>query len=274
MNKTKNKINGLGCLQNLRSLYRNGLDKQGRPIMFIKPSYNDNTVEYRLKALIYSLEETIESMDVRNGIEKMCMIADFDTESKLTKKSPDQTTVAKSFLGFLQNHYPERLGICFALNPPWYIRILWTIISPFMDPVTRKKIHFVNGDHAHMKKILLQYIDEDQLESGYGGGRKMEPDEDVRHQRQEAEKAKSSDQDGKSNGSTPAQTNDNAQASSSPPPPATEEETAATSSANAEAAPAEKIKQKKKQKKHKKKQPSSADQSISGEEAGTDDGDE
>jgi hypothetical protein len=159
--------------------------------MFIKPSYNPNTVEYRLKSLIYSLEETIESMDSSAGIEKMCLIADFEVESKLQKKSPDQTTVARNFLSFLQNHYPERLGICFALNPPWYIRVLYTIISPFMDPVTKKKIHFVNGDHAHIKKELLQYIDEDQLEKHYGGSRKGEPEDDIRHARQEREAAAS-----------------------------------------------------------------------------------
>lgn len=154
--------------------------------MFIKPSYNPNTVEYRLKALIYSLEECIESMDVKQGIEKMCLIADFDTESKLQKKSPDQTTVAKNFLGFLQNHYPERLGIAFALNPPWYIRLLYSIISPFMDSVTKKKIHFVNGNKDHIKAELLKYIDEDQLEECYGGTRSMEGESDVRHARQSA----------------------------------------------------------------------------------------
>ena len=122
-------------------------------------------------------------MDVKNGIEKMCLIADFETESKLSKKSPDQSTVAKNFLSFLQNHYPERLGICFALNPPWYIRLLYSLISPFMDPVTKKKIHFVNGSKDHIKKELLKYIDEDQLETCYGGTRSMEGEQDVRNLR-------------------------------------------------------------------------------------------
>lgn len=166
-------------------MYRNGSDKLGRPVMFIKPSYNPNTVEYRLKSLIYSLEECIESMDASKGVEKICLIADFETESKLQKKSADQTTVAKNFINFLQNHYPERLGVCFALNPPWYMRLLYSLVSPFMDPVTKKKIHFVNGNKDHVKAELLKFLDDDQLETCYGGSRTMDGEEDCRNLRLE-----------------------------------------------------------------------------------------
>lgn len=133
-------------------------------------------------------------MDTSQGIEKMTLIADFDTENKLTKKSPDQNTVARQFLSFLQNHYPERLSKAIALNPPWYIRLLYRIISPFMDPVTKKKIHFVNGNADYVKKELLQHIDEDQLETIYGGTRPEDPEPDVRNERQlrEAEMAQAS----------------------------------------------------------------------------------
>lgn len=159
--------------------------------MFIKPSYNGNSVEYRLRSLIYSLEEVTESMETARGVEKMCLIADFDVESKLAKKSPDGSTVAKNFINFLQNHYPERLGICFALNPPWYIRLLYTVVSPFIDSVTKKKIHFLNGDAAYIKKQLLEHIDEDQLEQCYGGTREVAPEADLRLARMERERAQS-----------------------------------------------------------------------------------
>lgn len=44
----------------LGSLYRNGSDKSGRPILYIKPAnYNPNSIEDRLKALIFTLEQTI-----------------------------------------------------------------------------------------------------------------------------------------------------------------------------------------------------------------------
>lgn len=166
--------------QNLNSLYRNGVDKELRPILFVKPSYNDNPVDYRLRSLVYTLEEAIQSMDVTRGVEKMCLIADFDTESKLQKKSPDGLAIAKGFLNILQNHYPERLGIFFALNLPWYVRMFYTLISPFIDPKTKAKIHFLNGNKDYIKAELLKHINEDQLESKYGGTRKIEPDPDVR----------------------------------------------------------------------------------------------
>lgn len=156
----------------------------GRPIMYIKPVYNDNPIDYRIRSSIYSMEESIESMDESSGIEKMCLIADFDRESQ--KKSPDGASFARKFLSIFQNNYPERLGIFFALNPPWFMRLMYSIISPFIDPVTKKKIHFLTGNKDYIKNELLKYIDEDQLETKYGGTRLMESEPDVRHARQSA----------------------------------------------------------------------------------------
>eukprot|EP01122_Echinamoeba_exundans_P005656 TRINITY_DN1580_c0_g1_i2.p1 TRINITY_DN1580_c0_g1~~TRINITY_DN1580_c0_g1_i2.p1 ORF type:complete len:205 (-),score=45.43 TRINITY_DN1580_c0_g1_i2:90-704(-) len=75
-----------------------------------------------------------------------------------------QISVAKEVLSILQNHYPERLGACFMVNPPWTFRIFWGIVSPFLDEVTRNKIKI-------LKKTadMLELIPEDQLEEEYGG---------------------------------------------------------------------------------------------------------
>lgn len=149
----------------LQTMYRNGKDKHGRPILYVKTTYNPASVEDRIKCLVFTLEEAIRSMDSMNtGIQKMCWIIDFNIR-KSEKKSPDGGKVAKKTIELLQNHYPERLGNAIVLNAPWYMRMFWKVISVFMEAETREKFIFLTGDAEHIKEKLLERIDEDQLES-------------------------------------------------------------------------------------------------------------
>jgi hypothetical protein len=79
-------------------------------------------------------------------------------------RSPDGRKVAQTCLGLLQDHYPERLGLAFIINPPWWVSLLFTILSPFMDAVTKAKIHFISGDVAKLHSQLQEYVDDEQLE--------------------------------------------------------------------------------------------------------------
>lgn len=150
----------------IRSMYRNGMDKVGRPIIYVKPSYNPHSVEERIQSLVYILEEATLSMrSLETGVEKMCWILDFEAETKVKKRSADGTTVARQTIHLLQSHYPERLGIAFVLNAPWYMRMLWKIVSVFMHSVTRNKFIFLTGSKDDISRELLQHIDEAELES-------------------------------------------------------------------------------------------------------------
>lgn len=48
-------------------------------------------------------------------------------------------------MSILADHYPERLHKVFLVDAPSVFSVLWTLLSPFIDPVTRAKIHFVRG---------------------------------------------------------------------------------------------------------------------------------
>lgn len=47
----------------LKTLYRNGVDKQGRAIVFVRPlKANLNPIEMKVKSMIYQIEEAILSL--------------------------------------------------------------------------------------------------------------------------------------------------------------------------------------------------------------------
>jgi len=72
-------------------------------------------------------------------------------------------------MNLLGNHYPERLGLAFMVDPPFYFTVFWKAVSPFIPPSTQKKVIFVKGDLEDKRKVFAPYIDLDHLEVDYGG---------------------------------------------------------------------------------------------------------
>ena len=65
-----------------------------------------------------------------------------------------------------QDYYPEQLGTMFIINAPMLFSSVWSLIKPFLDEVTVKKIHILGSSY---KKALLEYIDEENLPARLGG---------------------------------------------------------------------------------------------------------
>lgn len=89
-------------------------------------------------------------------------------------------------LNILFNYFPVFLAffLLYFLLAPWYFWGFYKLISPFIDPVTKNKIKFVDLNLAEsndsdnitaekksstQKVQILDYVDKDQLESEYGG---------------------------------------------------------------------------------------------------------
>jgi hypothetical protein len=49
---------------------------------------------------------------------------------------------ARKFLHIIQSHYPERLGRALILNVPFLLKAFYSLVTPFVDPVTRTKMRF------------------------------------------------------------------------------------------------------------------------------------
>ncbi|OMH78421.1 hypothetical protein AX774_g8195 [Zancudomyces culisetae] len=93
----------------------------------------------------------------------------------------------------MQSHYPERMYIGIILNPPTIFLVLYKIISPFIDPETKRRVAFAStsgndynsgsgseNGHASVKKKIKKrdmgpwvdlddYFDLNLLEYKLGG---------------------------------------------------------------------------------------------------------
>mmetsp|Transcript_5852 Transcript_5852/g.8190 ORF Transcript_5852/g.8190 Transcript_5852/m.8190 type:complete len:267 (-) Transcript_5852:9-809(-) len=153
----------------LGTMYQNGHTKDGYPIIYITPgAYNPNSVEQRINFLIFAMETAISTMNKAHSVEKMCWVCDFSAYGNRSK-SPDSMEVTKASVNILQNHYPERLGLCFVINAPWYFSLLYKIVSLLLDPVTKEKIHWVSGNKEQIGEYLQKYIDVTEIEERFGG---------------------------------------------------------------------------------------------------------
>ena len=65
-----------------------------------------------------------------------------------------------------QDNYPETLGKMYIINAGMLFSAVWTIVKPFLDPVTQSKIVIISGSG---KKELKKEIDEYYLPEFLGG---------------------------------------------------------------------------------------------------------
>eukprot|EP00946_MAST-07B_sp_MAST-7B-sp1_P003292 g3292.t1 len=81
-----------------------------------------------------------------------------------------------SYLGYVnrlvdiaQNQYPERLRRVLLVNAPFLFRGAWSVISPWLDPVTKAKIKFVSSASALREEFAELSISLDLIPARYGG---------------------------------------------------------------------------------------------------------
>lgn len=134
-----------------------GYDIHGRPCLYLLPS-NQNTEksDRQLEHLVFMLERAIDLTGP--GQETLALIVNFKETKSGQNASLGQ---AKQTLGFLQNHYPERLGRALVINVPFVIWGFFKLITPLIDPNTRQKLKF-NED-------LRQHVPPSQLMKAVGG---------------------------------------------------------------------------------------------------------
>ncbi|KAJ7972005.1 random slug protein 5-like [Quillaja saponaria] len=139
-------------------------DKQGRIVLVMRPGcQNTNSASGQVKHLVYSMENAI--LNLHSGQEQMVWLIDFQgwNSSNISMKASRETA------RILQDHYPERLGLAILYNPPKIFESFMTMVKPFLEPKTFKKVHFVYADNPESWKLMEEIFDMDKVECCFGG---------------------------------------------------------------------------------------------------------
>lgn len=73
---------------------------------------------------------------------------------------------ASSFTG---DHYPERSGSIFVINVPSWFSVIWNVVKPMVDDVTKKKITILRYGKEAITRALAEKIDIENIPPEYGG---------------------------------------------------------------------------------------------------------
>ncbi|KAJ1392379.1 CRAL/TRIO, N-terminal domain [Sesbania bispinosa] len=149
----------------IRRLYKaDYLDKQGRIVLVMKAGVQStNSAIVQIKYLVYCLENAILNLSSKQ--EQMVWLIDFQGWNK----SCVSLKVTRDTAQVLQSHYPERLGLAILYNPPKVFESFWTMVKPFLEPKTYKKVTFAYPDNPRSHKMMEELFDMDKLESCFGG---------------------------------------------------------------------------------------------------------
>ena len=146
-------------------IYVRGFDREGRAAMYMRPHHENTKDEVnQMRHLVFNLEKAVACTRSKSGYEKINLMIDY-AGYRLRDMPPMST--ARYTLDILQKHYPERMFKAYVINPPFVFRTFWTIIKPFLDPVTKEKIVFCHGKAG--AELMAKRYDMTQVEECVGG---------------------------------------------------------------------------------------------------------
>mmetsp|Transcript_27622 Transcript_27622/g.55299 ORF Transcript_27622/g.55299 Transcript_27622/m.55299 type:complete len:329 (-) Transcript_27622:31-1017(-) len=126
-------------------VYVMGYDRDGRALYIVTPAKKNSENEQDvIRSHIYALERCIACTERKTNGELERIICVFDFNNFSRKHSYPLKIIGKVF-GVLKAHYPERIANMYFLDTSIVSRSVWAIAKPFVDPVTKKKICFVQG---------------------------------------------------------------------------------------------------------------------------------
>ncbi|CAZ82641.1 unnamed protein product [Tuber melanosporum] len=119
--------------------YLHGLDKEGRPICFVRVRLHKQgeQSEESLERYTVYIMETARLM-LQPPVDTAAVVFDMTGFSMANMDYAPVKYLIKCF----EAHYPESLGICLVHKAPWLFSSIWAVIKGWLDPVVASKIHF------------------------------------------------------------------------------------------------------------------------------------
>lgn len=152
-------------------------DNDGRPVYIeqlgkldINKLYAITSQDRQLKRLVSEYEKFLRdrlpasSKMTGHLVETSCTILDLYNAGISTFYKVKDYVNAASSIG--QNNYPEVMGHMFIINAPYLFSTVWSLIKPWLDEATVRKIHILGKNY---QPELLQYIPAENLPADLGG---------------------------------------------------------------------------------------------------------
>ncbi|KAG6906973.1 hypothetical protein DXG01_011170 [Tephrocybe rancida] len=157
--------------------YYHKTDKDGRPIYIevlgkldIEALYSVTTPDRQIKRLICEYEKSAKyrfpacSKEFGHPVETSCTILDLYNVS-LSKfyRVKDYVMEASKISS---DKYPETMGKFYIINAPWAFSAVWSVVKPWLDPVTVAKINILGSSY---QDELFKQIPRQNLPKQFGG---------------------------------------------------------------------------------------------------------
>lgn len=154
--------------------YLHGRGRNNEPVFFEQPPKTDLKalreggvdLDYLLRHYAMICEFQWQYID-RDDFQKSIYIIDLDGI-----RMGDFVGECKEYVQraseFTAQHYPERAGTVFVINVPYWFKMIWNIVSKWVDEVTLKKIFILRGEEE-IYNALVEKVPEDQIPQEYGG---------------------------------------------------------------------------------------------------------
>ena len=138
-----------------------GHDREKRALMIKmgRTTSEMNEDSYFL-AQIYLTERALAATEVISKGKQDQMVAIFDFGTYSSSNSPPFKVVMNT-VKTLQRIYQDRLKKLFILDPPFWMRGVYTMLHPFLSPRTREKVNMPSG-MRQKESILSDVIDVEQ----------------------------------------------------------------------------------------------------------------
>ncbi|KAL7635635.1 UNVERIFIED_CONTAM: hypothetical protein RMT77_013452 [Armadillidium vulgare] len=156
-----------------------GYDKDGAPVVIIPigsmdvrgvkaSSSNEDILKYIFQIVEKSLDlMRRKSRDLEQPIGKEIFIFDLNHFSLRDFTWTPAINLVLKLVQMYEANYPEILKHAFAINAPKVFSVLFSIIKPFIQTNTMKRIKIFGKNE--WKEVLLKEIDADQLPVHWGG---------------------------------------------------------------------------------------------------------
>ena len=148
-------------MRTTKFIFPGTFDNQHRPIIVFKAGRHDPNSEFldTLKLAIYAFEIAFHSLLFSDEVVVVEDLNGFDRD-----KNADNRMV-KLLLEIVQAHFPERIGRFFAVNAPWYYKLLFKVVKPWLSSELASKVTIASDPIDALKPFVAP----DQLIKDLGG---------------------------------------------------------------------------------------------------------